>query len=119
MIVKGAIKQTYMRKFIALLIPIVFAVVMNANAQSTPRVDQRQHNQHARIRYGVANGELTRREIANAHCDQRHIRRTERRAKADGHVTRRERARLHHQQNHASRELRRDKHDAQARAGSF
>lgn len=108
-----------MRKLIALLIPIVFVAVMNANAQSTPRVDQRQHLQHARIRQGVASGELTRREVAHARCDQRHIRRTERRVEADGHVTRRERARLHHQQNHASRELRRDKHDAQARAGSF
>lgn len=108
-----------MRKLIALLIPIVFVVAMNANAQTTPRVDQRQHYQHARIRQGMASGELTRRELVNARCDQRHIRRAERRIKADGHVTRRERARLHHQQNNASRELRRDKHDAQARAGSF
>jgi len=91
-------------------------VVMHANAQSTPRVDQREHNQHARIRQGVASGELTRREAAHAVHDQRHIRRAERRVKADGHVTRRERARLHHQQNHASRELRRNKHDVQSRA---
>lgn len=105
-----------MRKLVALLIPIAFMAVMQANAQSTPRVDQRQHHQHARIRYGVASGELTRREAAHAVHDQRHIRRAERRIKADGHVTRRERARLHHQQNQASRELRRNKHDAQTRA---
>jgi len=105
-----------MRKLVALLIPIAFMVVMHANAQSTPRVDQREHNQHARIRQGVASGELTRREAAHAVHDQRHIRRAERRVKADGHVTRRERARLHHQQNHASRELRRNKHDVQSRA---
>ena len=104
-----------MRKLFALLIPIVFAAVMNANAQTTPRVDQREHIQHARIRQGVASGELTRREVANARCDQRHIRRTERRIKADGHVTRRERARLHYQQNTANRALRRNTHDAQSR----
>ena len=105
-----------MKKLVALLIPIAFMAIMQANAQCTPRVDQRQHHQHARIRYGLASGELTRREAAHAIHDQRHIRRTERQIKADGHVTRRERARLHHQQNQASRELRRNKHDAQTRA---
>jgi len=108
-----------MRKLVALLIPIALTVVMQVNAQTTPRVDQRQHHQHARVRHGVASGELTRREAANAIHDQRHIRRAERRVKADGHLTRRERARLHRQQNQASRELRRNKHDAQTRAGSF
>jgi hypothetical protein len=108
-----------MRKLVALLIPIAFMIVMQANAQSTPGVNERQHNQHARIRHGIASGELTRREAAHARHDQRHIRRTERRVKADGHVTKRERARLHHKQNQASRELRRNKHDVQSRAGSF
>jgi len=112
-----------MRKLVALLIPIALTVVMQVNAQTTPRVDQRQHHQHARVRHGVASGELTRREAANAIHDQRHIRRAERRIKADGHPDnyrdRRERARLHRQQNQASRELRRNKHDVQTRAGSF
>jgi len=108
-----------MKKLVALLIPIAFMVVMQANAQSTPRVDQRQHQQHARIRHGLASGELTRREAANAVHGQRHIRRAERRVKADGHVTRRERARLHHQQNRASRDLRRNNHDAQSRVWSY
>ena len=107
-----------MRKLVALLIPIALTVVMQVNAQSTPGVNQRQHNQHARIRHGVASGELTRREAANALHDQRHIRRAERRVKADGHVTRRERARLHRHQNQASRELRRNEHDVQSRAVS-
>ena len=108
-----------MKKLVALLIPIAFMIVMQVNAQSTPSVDQRQHHQHARIRHGLASGELTRREAAHAAHDQRHIRRAERRVKADGHVTRRERARLHHKQNRASRELRRNKHDAQTRAWSY
>jgi hypothetical protein len=108
-----------MKKLVALLIPIAFMIVMQVNAQSTPSVDQRQHHQHARIRHGLASGELTRREAAHAAHDQRHIRRAERRVKADGHVTRRERARLHHKQNRASRELRRNKHDAQSRVWSY
>ena len=108
-----------MKKLVALLIPIAFMVVMQANAQSTPRVDHRQHHQHARIRHGLASGELSRREAAHAVHDQRHIRRAERRVKADGHVTRRERARLHHQQNRASRDLRRNNHDAQSRVWSY
>lgn len=108
-----------MRKLVAFLIPIALMAVLEVNAQSTPRVNERQHNQHARIRHGIASGELTRREAANAIHDQRHIRRAERRVKADGHVTRRERARLHRQQNQASRELRRNKHDVQSRAGAF
>ena len=108
-----------MRKLVALLIPIALTVVMQVNAQSTPRVDQRQHHQNARIRHGLATGDLTRREAINAHQDQRHIRRAERRVKADGHVTRRERARLHRRQNQASRELRRNTHDVQSRAAAF
>jgi len=104
-----------MRKIVALLIPIAFTIVMQANAQRTPGVDQRQQNQRVRIHQGFASGELTRREAAGAIQDQRHIRRAERCAKADGQVTRRERARLHHKQNRASHELRRDKHNAHAR----
>ncbi|MBA4054629.1 MAG: hypothetical protein C0490_07955 [Marivirga sp.] len=91
-----------------------FGIVIHVNAQISS-VDQREQNQRQRIHQGVASGELTRRETANAVHDQRHIRRAERRVKADGVVTGRERARLHHKQNNASRELSRNKHDAQNR----
>ena len=33
-----------MKKLVALLIPIAFMVIMQANAQSTLRVDHRQHH---------------------------------------------------------------------------
>lgn len=104
-----------MKKIVVLLSFMAFGVIFTANAQTTPGVNQRQHNQRQRIHQGVASGELTRRETAHAARDQRHIRRAEHVAKADGNVTRRESARLHHMQNTASRQLSRNKHDAQDR----
>ena len=89
--------------------------IIKTEAQSMSSIDQRQNVQRDRIRNGVASGELTRLEVADARQDQRKIRRTERRVKADGVVTPNERARVHHKQNKASRELRRNKHDAQDR----
>ena len=103
-----------MKKIIAVFTFIVFAGIIQAHAQQTP-VDHRQKNQRHRIQSGVASGELTRRETVNARCDQRRIKRSERRVKADGVVTYTERARLDHQQDRASRQLRRDKHDGQDR----
>ena len=103
---------------VILLSCMAFGMILPANAQTTPIVDQRQAYQGERIQAGVAHDELTRRETANAVRDQRQIRRTERRAKADGEVTRRERATLHHKQNKVSRQLQRNNHDTPERVGS-
>ncbi len=84
-------------------------------AEGTPRLDQRQQNQAARIRQGVASGELTRAETRRLVHGQQHLRRLERRAKADGDVTARERARLEHAADVQSRRIYRQKHDAQDR----
>lgn len=99
------------------LVIIMFMGVLTAMAQSseTPRADQRQQNQRARIREGERSGELTRQESVRARKDQREIRRTEKRAKADGELTRNEKAVIEHKQNKASRKIRRNKHDAQER----
>jgi hypothetical protein len=104
-----------MKKIIALLSFMLVTGIIKTEAQSMPSVNQRQNLQRSRIHDGVASGELTRPEAADARQDQRKIRRTERRVKADGIVTPNERARVHHKQNKASRELRRNKHDAQDR----
>ena len=104
-----------MKKIIAVFTFIVFAGIIQAHAQQTPVADHRQKNQRHRIQSGVASGELTRCETANARYDQRRIKKSERRAKADGVVTPVERARLDHKQDRASRQLRRDKHDGQDR----
>ena len=92
-----------MKKIIAVFTFIVFAGIIHAHAQQTRVADHRQKNQRHRIQSGVASGELTRRETVNARCDQRRIKRSERRVKADGVVTYTERARLDHQQDRASR----------------
>jgi len=81
-------------------------------AQETPRADARQKVQHARIAQGTANGELTRGERAALKRQQRHIRRTECRAKADGEVTRREKAVIERKQDRADRSIRRAKHNS-------
>jgi hypothetical protein len=98
----------------------LFLIMMSgiAHAQSTAAVDARQEAQRARVREGVAAGEVTRPEAKRLRAEQRHIRRAERRAKADGDVTRTERARLHRKQNAASRDIRRQKHDGQDRPGT-
>lgn len=81
----------------------------------TRRIDRRQHFQHARIREGMASGDLTRREAIRLKAEQRHIRRTERRAMADGKFTASERRRLHNEQRRAHHDIRRQRHDRQSR----
>jgi uncharacterized membrane protein YebE (DUF533 family) len=99
-----------------ILVAVLAAVAtLPAFAQSTPRVDQRQINQEARIQQGVASGELTGREAARLEKGQERIERMETAAKADGVVTKKERAELQHAQNVQSRHIARQKHDRQHR----
>lgn len=84
---------------------------------NTPVVDTRQATERARIAEGRASGELTNKEARRLNAQQRHIRRTERRAKADGNVTPREKRKLKREQNRASRNIRRQKHDAETKPG--
>lgn len=102
-------------KSIVLSFLIVLLVASVSWAQSTPVIDQRQQNQRARINQGVVSGEVNRAEAARLRAEQRHIRRTERRAKADGNVTAKERAKIQRKQNKVSRDIRRQKHDGQQR----
>lgn len=79
--------------------------------ERTPRVNARQATQQARIADGKQSGELTGGETKALRAEQRHIRGSERRAKADGTVTPRERRRLERKQNRASRDIRRAKNN--------
>ena len=90
-----------------------FAADAAGAATETPRVDQRQARQQARIDQGVQSGTLTPREQRRLQRDQKVVARAEAAAKADGTVTRTERRRLHHLQDHASRDIHRQKRDAQ------
>ncbi len=84
----------------------------NAFAQErTPRVNTRQAAQQTRIAEGKASGELTKGETRALRAEQRHIRRSERRAKADGDVTAGERRRLERKQDRANRHIRRAKNN--------
>jgi hypothetical protein len=81
--------------------------------EATPRVDNRQDRQAARIGQGAASDALTGREQRRLHREQRAIERKEQKVEADGQVTPKEARRLEHMQDHASRDIRRQKHDRQ------
>ena len=92
---------------------VAAALALPAFAQGTPRVDQRQANQDARIDNGVASGNLTGREAARLEAGQAKVDAIEANAKADGVVTRKERARLHQAQEVQSKRIYAQKHDRQ------
>ncbi len=82
-----------------LTVAVLAALSLPAFAQNTtPQIDQRQHNQERRIEQGVRSGELTPRETARLERGQARIRQMERQALADGHVSRRERASIDREQ---------------------
>jgi hypothetical protein len=62
---------------------------------STRGIDRREMRQNMRIRAGVRQGDLARREAIRLRMRQRHIHRMETRSRADGRITRRERYRMH------------------------
>jgi hypothetical protein len=67
-----------------IIIGVLLCFTVFAHAQNTPVVDARQQAQKTRIRQGASSGEVTRTETKKLRAEQRHIKRTERRAKADG-----------------------------------
>lgn len=89
------------------------AFAQAASAPATPRVDQREVKQDARIQQGVASGELNAKETYRLEKEQAVINKAETKAKADGKVTPQERRKLHHMQNRASKDIRTQKHDGQ------
>jgi hypothetical protein len=83
---------------------------------SDPKADVRRADQRARIQEGRQTGELTNKEATKLNKRERHIRRTERRAKADGTVTPAEQKKINREQNRTSRAIRRDKHNSKTKA---
>lgn len=87
-----------------------------AQAQThTPVVNARQANQRARIRQGVASGELNKREAARMRGREAGLTAEKRAMKADGVVTPQERQDLRKTENRDSRAIYRQKHDGQVR----
>ncbi|MGI4875188.1 MAG: hypothetical protein ACRYFX_28870 [Janthinobacterium lividum] len=91
-------------------------VVTAAQAQTaTLGINAREHNQRARIRQGVASGELTRTEAARMRGREAGLTAEKRAAKADGVVTPEERKDIRRTENKNSRAIHRQKHDAHMR----
>jgi len=86
---------------------ILLTIGFHAQAQVAPS----SRVQHARIKQGVRNGELTRSETTNLARDQRKIRKNTRVAKADGVVTRVERKEIRQDKRQANRKIYRKKHN--------
>ena len=97
-----------------LAIASIGAFAQAASAPATPRSDQREVNQQARIANGAASGQLTPKETNRLEKEQAHINKAEDKAKADGKVTKAERKHLTRMQNAASKDIHKQKHDAQA-----
>ena len=107
-----------MNKLLVTISAIAFTAVLSSPAQAAthdPRVNHRQHNQHARIAQGVKSGELTKAEAKDLRSDQQEIRTEEKAFKSDGKLTKDERQELHQDQNATSKEIYAEKHDEQER----
>jgi hypothetical protein len=108
----GHMNKTWIKlSFLAMIISVALPLMGLAQG-----INDRQQNQRARIRQGVRNGELTRREAGRLQARQARIRVNEAYARRSGGVfTARERARIQRQQNRSSRQIFRQKHDRQDR----
>lgn len=96
-----------------IILTFVTAIMLIAgSALGQTRSDRRQKAQQVRIAEGRSTGEITRGESVLLRKQQRHIRRSERRAKADGELSPREKAKLERKQDRASRTIRRAKNNA-------
>lgn len=86
-----------------------------AGAQTnTPRVDQREANQSARIQQGATSGSLTQKETMRLENGQQRVQNLEAQAKSDGVVTKQERGQVHRAQEVQSRRIYDQKHDRQS-----
>ena len=95
---------------------ILSTFALGAWAQTeTPRIDQRQAKQQARIAQGAASGSLTKRETRRLEREQLAVANAKGAAQADGVVTPAEKKRLTRMQNRASKDIHNQKHDAQTR----
>ena len=95
-----------------------FIVGLMAAAMLVPAYGQgvikgREKEQRARIKEGVKDGTVTRREAKQLREEQKDVRQDVRAAKSDGKVTAGEKAHITREQNKASRDIYKQKHDAQ------
>lgn len=106
--------KTSHKTLIALLTLAGASAFAQTPGTQTPRIDQREAHQQARIAQGAASGSLTAQETQRLEKEQARIDHAEAKAKSDGTVTAKERRRLHAMQDGASRDIHRKKHNARA-----
>lgn len=108
-----------MRKSLRLIFVSLFAILglsivsfaQEGDNNKPKNINERQQNQRDRIKDGVQDDELNRRETARLAREQAEIRRQERRFRSDGEFTRVERARVQRNLNQSSRHIRRAKNN--------
>ena len=85
-------------------------------AQTTNRnITSTQVNQQKRIKQGVKNKQLTKKEAKSLEAQQKKIKVEKKIAKSDGKITPREKKIIKHDQKRASKNIYREKHDKQNR----
>lgn len=102
-----------MKKILMLITTLLFIAYYGAMAQQKAQV--RQNVQQARIAHGVKSGELTKAERRALKMEQKHIRRSKRRAASDGVITPHEKRKIDRKQRRASRHIRKQKNDTDKR----
>lgn len=111
-------KTSLIRLFVfsTLLFTSSLAIAQTTPASpATPVINQRQANQHQRIKNGERSGQLTSAESRRLKMREGKIRRDKKMAKADGVVTPQEKAKIKHEQRRTSRAIYKQKHDAQVK----
>ncbi len=103
-----------MKKSLRLIFASLFAILglsvisfAQEGENKPPNINERQQNQRERIKDGVQDGDIKKKELARLAKEQAHIRQQERRFRSDGEFTRIERARVQRNLNQSSRHIRR------------
>ena len=97
-----------------LVVLMAAALLVPAYGQTGP-LKERQENQKDRIKAGIKDGSITRREAKELKQDQKEIRQDIKDARSDGKVTGKEAAKITREQNKASRDIFKQKNDKQNR----
>ena len=104
-------------KLIAIAITGLLTATAFGDTPSKKPIQQRKHNQQARIHEGVKSGELTKGEAKHLEKQEHALNKEERemRKANGGKLTAADRAKLNRQQNHLSKEIYKDKHNNKKR----
>jgi len=108
-------------KLIAIAITGLLTATAFGDTPSTTKkpltIQQRKHDQQARIRQGVKSGELTKSEAKHLEKREHALKKEEREMRKEngGKLTAADRAKLNRQQNHMSKEIYKDKHNKHKR----